>query len=255
MRACARSGNGTDYDVGMFNRRIFPVILISFLLALLLPAAAAQDLAAGQVLANLKSSVAELEDVSFLLYGSLQADDGTRHGIEVEVEMIPDLNLVRLYILQPDALADNFIILAADATYSYNYLTNQVIIYAANDPTPFGPLTGGSAADGAATPFRLTLDPDELFSGWDVQLAPESGTVPDSAYELVFLNPDPAAAIGSALVTVAGDSWLPLAASLFTASGSVLAELEVQDLQADQGLESADLLWLPSDAEIIDERR
>lgn len=234
----------------MFNKRIFPALLISILFSgVLLPAAVAQDLTGTQVLANLKDSVATIEDASFLLYGNLQTGDGTRHGVEVEAEIMPDLNLVRLYILQPDALADNFIILADDATYSYNYLTNQVVIYAADDPTPFGPLTGATTDD--SKPFKFTLDLDALFSGWDVQLAATAA----AAFTLEFVNVDPAAAISSAMVLVAADSWLPLGVSVFNSDGSVLAELEVQHMQTDQSLDSADLLWLPPDAEIIDERR
>jgi outer membrane lipoprotein-sorting protein len=244
--------------------RLASALILLALLALLLPVTVSAQqsetagLTADQVLEKLRESADRTQDASFVLYGTLLAEDGTQHRIEVETEILPALNLARLYILQPDALADNFIILAEDATYSYNYLTNQVIIYAPGDPAAFGPLAGDSAADPAAADggsFRLTLDVDELFSGWEVELAGHTESAEGPAYVLDFLNADPEAAIGTASVTVPESSWLPRAISVFSRDGSLLAELEILDLETDSGLTAAELLWLPPDAEVIDERR
>lgn len=219
------------------------------ILAALLPAAAmAQDLTAEKVLDNMTSTVDAATDASMVLYGEINTTDGGRYRIEIEAEVIPDAGLARLFILQPDALADNFIVLAPEHIYSYNYMTNQLVIYSPDDPAAFGGLIGETEE---GTSFTLTLDLEQLFDGW----IPELGDTEDGAVTVTFTNADPEASIATAVTTVDLSSWLPRAITVFGANGSQLLELELQDVQLDPGLDPEDLQWYPSDAEVIDERR
>lgn len=110
------------------------------LAALLVGAASAQDLSADEVLENLEARTQALQDASFLLTGTIFDADGQEIILEVETDFIPDEELVRAYFIQPDALADNFVIVDGDTVYNYLFVTNQVTILNANDPDALGGL-------------------------------------------------------------------------------------------------------------------
>ena len=52
-----------------------------------------------------------LEDATFMLSGKLINPDGTTFTLEIDIMVVPSQNLASAYILQPDALADNVIVL------------------------------------------------------------------------------------------------------------------------------------------------
>lgn len=230
------------------------------LLVSTLPAALSQggaeraaDPIAAQVLDDLKGAVAAVMDASLVLYGELVDTDGGRYTIEVEVEVIPDLGLARIYIVQPDALADNFIVLTPDFIYNYNYLTNQVFVHDPDDATAFGGLAG-DVQEG--TRLELTLDLEELFSGWTVASeGPATNAAGAGVHLLRFSNIDPAATIASASVGVLEVNSLPSSIAVYDAADALLLRLDIVEMRTNPGLDPEGLTWYPPDAEVIDERR
>lgn len=217
------------------------------LLLTLVGLAAAQDLTAQEVLANVKAEAESISDASFLLTGRLVDPDGTSIALEVEVEVIPKEEAGRATFIQPDALADNVVVLQGDTIYNYIFLTNQVTLFDANDPDALGGFLGGGGDDGNV---ELTLDLDALFSGWEPSIEGHE----DNAYLLRLDNLDEAAAIDFVIARVQEDGWLPTELRLVDAGGKPIAELFVGDFRRDQGLSAQDVTYIPEDAEVIDER-
>lgn len=215
----------------------------------LLPLAAAESPDPDTVISGLQQTLETTTDASFLVTGELLGGDGTVYRLELEVEAMPQEQLLRIFIIQPDALADNFIIVTPEDLYNYNYLTNQVVLYRADDPNAYGPLAGD--AEGS---FQLTLDLAELFSGWDATVSGEVTTPLGPAVQLELSNSDRAANIAAATVTALEGDWWPQEIELFTAAGDTLLRIELSEVQTDTGLSEDDLLWYPPDAELIDER-
>lgn len=229
------------------------IFVLVALLALLAPAAA-QDLSADEVLDEMQAAAEALEDASFLLTGNLIDPDGTRIVLEVEIELIPDARAARATFLQPDALADNFIVLDGEVVYNYNFLTNQATLFDANDPDALGGLVSEEQIqeDGGVD---LSLDLEKLFAGWDVTVTGYAETPAGPAYELRFQNIDVEADIDHVAASVLDGSFLPYGLTFVKRDGSTLADLRFEDLVTDQGLDPEDVTYVPEDAEIIDERR
>lgn len=215
----------------------------------LLPLAAAESPDPDTVISGLQQTLDSTTDASFLVTGELLGGDGTVYRLELEVEAMPQEQLLRIFIIQPDALADNFIIVTPEDLYNYNYLTNQVVLYRADDPNAYGPLAGD--AEGS---FQLTLDLAELFSGWDATVSGEVTTPLGAAVQLELSNSDRDANIAAATVTALEGDWWPQEIELFTAAGDTLLRIELSEVRTDTGLSEDDLLWYPPDAELIDER-
>ena len=216
---------------------------------LLSGAGLAQDASADEIIGGMQSTLDATTDASFLATGQLQGADGTVYQLELEVEAMPQEGLIRLFILQPDALADNFIIVTPDELYNYNYLTNQIVVHDASDPAAYGPLAGG--AEGS---FELSLDLAAVFDGWQTEVAGSTDTPQGPATRLELTNLDPEANLGSATVVALDDGHFPFSVELRTATGETMLAIELSQVEFDTGLSTDDLLWYPPDAELIDER-
>ena len=228
-------------------RRLLACLLAT---AVMSGAALAQEPAAQDIIQGMQDTLDGTAGATFLVTGELLGGDGTVYQLEIEVEAMPAEQLIRLFILQPDALADNIIIVTQEALYNYNYLTNQIVVYDADDPQAYGPLGGGG--DGGS--FELTLDLAQLFSGWDSRVAGNADTPAGQALRLELSNRDPEANIAAASVLATQDNWFPQEITLFTRSGATMLRIELQDVDLEPGLSADDLLWYPPDAELIDDR-
>ena len=217
--------------------------------ALLLPLspAVAQEHTADEILSHMTAAAEATEDATFVLTGRLIDADGTSIALEIDLEVIPDAEVARATFHQPDALADNIVVFSDDAVYNYLFLTNQVTIFAADDPDALGGFLGEAEDESS---FFLTLDLEELFAGWEVEVVGYE----EGEYRLRFSNIDVAASLREALVRVEEGTWVPGELILIEADGRTLAELFVADYRPDTGLTVEDVTWLPEDAEVIDER-
>lgn len=214
---------------------------------LLSPAALAQP-DADTVISGMQATLDSTAGAAFLVTGELLGGDGTTYQLEIEVEAMTDEQIIRLFIIQPDALADNFIIVTPTDLWNYNWLTNQIVVYDADDPQAYGPLGDGGS-------FELTLDFASLFDGWDSVISGTVGTAAGPAVQLDLTNRDPGANIAAAQVVALEDSHLPAEITLFTASGDTMLRIAFSDFDLAPGLTADDLLWYPPDAELVDERR
>src|SRR5690606_22491510 len=167
--------------------------LLAVLAMLIVTSARAQD---GQdvdaVLANITEAARALEDASFLLEGKLVNSDGTTFTLEVDILAVPPLNLASAYIIQPDALADNIIVMDGEAVYNYTFLTNQVMIFDADDPDALGGLLPESE-EGATANFNFDLG--AIFQGFETSILEVFEGEHGETYRLQFTNVDPAAEI------------------------------------------------------------
>jgi outer membrane lipoprotein-sorting protein len=222
------------------------------LLVLALPVGAlAQTRDVGEVLAALEARAAEVVDLAFVLEGQLIDEGGQTFRIEVEVLAIPGIPAAGLYIVQPDALADNQVVIDGDVVRSYTFLTNQVSLYDIDDPDAFGGLI--EAGSDGGMPFSLDLA--AVFEGWDAQVVGEESTPRGTGLVLRFDNRDPDAEIQYVLATVLEGSWDPWRLAFYRAGDALFADLRLVDLEINQGLTRADVTYLPDDAEVLDRRR
>ncbi len=211
--------------------------------------ALAQEPTADELISRMQETIDATTDASFLVTGELLGSDGTTYQLELEVEAMPAEQLIRIFIIQPDALADNFIIVTPEELYNYNYLTNQVVVYDAGDPQAYGPLAGDAEGD-----FELSLDLAGLFAGWQAEVLGPNDTRFGPAQELMLTNLDENANIARAVVYVLEESGFPHRVILQTATGDTMLFIELGQVEFDTGLSAEDLLWYPPDAELIDER-
>ena len=221
-----------------------PFLLVAVAFA---PTALAQDRDVDDVLAALEASAAAIVDLTFVLEGELIDEAGQTFRLEVEVLAIPAEPAIGLYILQPDAIADNQIVVLGDEVRNYTFLTNQVSLFDASDPDAFGGLIEPSA-DGS---LPLSLDLAAVFAGWDSTIEDDAG----ATVTVRFTNRDPAAAMQTVLATVTTDTWDPVRLVFFRAGDALFADLRFVDWSRDQGLTIDDVTYLPEDAEGLDRRR
>ncbi len=218
----------------------------------LAPASLAQEtLPVDVVLENVTAAATELNDASFLLTGRVVDADGTEFPLEIEIQVMPQLNLASAYIIQPDALADNQIVLDDESVYSYSFLTHQVTIFDADDPDALGGMLP-AGQDGATANFSLDLG--QILAGYEAEIVSVEQTADGAVYNLNFANRDAAAMILDVEATVPAVDWLPRRLVFLEADGRVVAELVAEQLVADQGLDPDAVRALPEDAEIIDNR-
>lgn len=234
----------------------FPASLVRRALVLLgaialLAPAHAQTLGVTEVLDKVTAAARALKDASFVLKGKLVDTDGTTITLEIDIEVVPPQSLARAYIVQPDALADNEIVLDGKSVYNYTFLTNQVMIFDASDPDALGGLLpkgeGGASAE-------ISFDLGTIFAGYDASIASVEKGANGDVYVINFVNKDPKAMVLDVTARVEASDWLPRQLVFTQAGGHVLAELNAVDLKIDQGLDPAKVRELPSDAEVIDNR-
>jgi outer membrane lipoprotein-sorting protein len=212
----------------------------------------AQDLTAEEVIANLTERAETLQDATFLVTGNLIDADGQEIPLEVNVSMMPKESLLRAEFIQPDAVADNLIVVDGNDVYNYVYLTNQVSIFALGDPDALAGLFPESE-DG--TTFEFTLNLAELFEGWDISSQGSQESPVGKVYTLRFDNQETEDIILSHVdTTVVEGSWVPYTMDFYNVEDKLVAELIFNDFTTDQGLNPEDVRYIDPSAEVIDER-
>jgi outer membrane lipoprotein-sorting protein len=247
--------------------------------AVLFTGALAQDMSAEAILAALEETADTTFDSQFLLTGDITDADGTVYTLEIDVQIIPAEELAFAYIIQPDAIADNFIILDGDVVYNYQYLTNQVILLPADDPDALGGLLPADANvgddmssdvgnDDSTEGFEVQLNLNMLFEGWQPSVEGYTSTPEGDAYIMRFDNISEQEEIIIAYVqaqvidgSLEGQTWAPYQLEFYSEDNSEdasdaapIATLIFRDFMRNVGLNPEDLRYLPPDAEIIDER-
>lgn len=226
-----------------------PAMLAALLMAG--PAAAQEPLPVETVLDNVTTAAQGLQDASFLLTGRVVDVDGTEFPLEIEVQVMPQEDLASAYIIQPDALADNQIVLDGPAVYSYSFLTHQVTIFDADDPDALGGMLP-AGQDGATA--NLSLDLGEILAGYDAEVVAVEEGADGAVYQLAFANRDREAMILDVDAWVHAADWLPRRLVFKEEGGRVVAELNAEQLATNQGLDPEQVRALPEDAEVIDNR-
>jgi outer membrane lipoprotein-sorting protein len=233
-----------------FSLRHATHLTAPLLLLALLPFAMAQTPDVAEVLAGLEARAAEVVDLAFVLEGQLVDEAGQVIRVEVEVLAIPGIPAAGMYIVQPDALADNQVVIDGDVVRNYTFLTNQVSLYDLDDPDAFGGLIEADA-DGAVP---ISLDLAAVFADWDAQVVGEEST-PAAGAGPALRQPRSGRQIQYVLATVLDGSWDPWRLVFYRAGDALFADLRFVDLEVNQGLTREDVTYLPEDAEVLDRRR
>jgi hypothetical protein len=235
------------------NRGMRPLLrpLRGALLAslLLLPSAFARDVA--DVLSALEASAAAIVDAQFVLDGVLIDEGGQTFAVEIEIMAIPGLPAAWAYILRPDAIADNMLVIDGRTVASYTFITHQTILFDLDDPDAFGGLL--SVEPGGGLPIDLDLS--VIFADWDAEIVDETATPRGPGVVLRFGNRDPQGQFAFVLATVVEGAWDPWRLAFYRQGGELFADLTFRDFVRNQGLSRADVTYLPEDAEVIDRRR
>jgi outer membrane lipoprotein-sorting protein len=207
----------------------------------------AQELSADEIVANLTERAEAVQDARFLMTGNLIDTDGQEIPLEVTIATIPAENLLRADFLQPDALADNFIVVDGQDVYNYVYLTNQVSVFDLGDPEALAGLSFSSGQD-----FNFTLNITSLFEGWTTS----SQGLADGVYTLRFDNNEASEGvrIGYVEAQLSEDTWLPGSMNFYSPEDVLIAELFFNDYEVDAGLSPDDVRYIDPSAEVIDER-
>jgi len=204
---------------------------------------------AATLLEDVSASVAAIQDVSLLLTGRLVDQGGSEVALEIEFLAMPQEQALSAYVLQPDAFADNMIVLDGDVIANYTFLTHQVTLFDANDPDAFGGFLQGSAAN----PAELTLDATVWFDGWNAEIVGPRDTPVGAATVVRLENPE-AMDVAWVELAVRVEDRLPYEVILYDVDDRALAEIRFENVQVDTGLSRDEVTYLPEDAEIIDER-
>ena len=203
------------------------------------------------VLANLQASAERLVDVSFVLEGVLIDEAGQVFRLEIEVLAIPAIPAVGTYILRPDAIADNMIVLDGDVVRSYTFITHQTTLFDLDDPDAFGGLI--TVDENGELPINLDLA--AVFADWDARLEGPQATPRGPGLQLRFDNRNPEADFSHVLAVVVEGVWEPWQLQFFLRNGDLFADLTFRDFERDRGLTREEVVYLPEDAEILDRRR
>jgi outer membrane lipoprotein-sorting protein len=220
-------------------------VAITAVLLLVVSTARAQPLEVDQVLRAIQERVAAIDDISFVLEGEILDEAGQRIAVEVEVMAMPGEQAASLYIVQPDALADNQVIIDGDTIRNYTYLTNQVSVFHADDPDALGGLLPEAAG------ATVDLDLGRVFQGWDTSIESVDG----DRYVVRFENLEEGAQVHHVLATVEAGDWIPRSLVFYRSPDDVFATLHFVDLVLDAGLTRQEVVFLPADAEVLDRRR
>jgi outer membrane lipoprotein-sorting protein len=224
------------------------VLLVTLLIGL----SFAQDLTPDEVVANLTERAESLQDATFLVTGNLIDADGQEIPLEVNISMMPGESLLRAEFIQPDALADNFLVIDGKDVYNYVYLTNQVSIFNLGDPEALAGLFPESE-DG--TTFEFTLNLAQLFEGWDISSQGSQDSPVGKVYTLRFDNQETEDIILSHVdTTVVDGSWVPYSMNFYNTEDRLVAEIVFNDFTTDTGLNPDDVRYIDPSAEVIDER-
>jgi len=222
-------------------------------LVLVAGAAAAEptpDPAAEALLEDVANAAAAVEDVSLRLTGRLVDAAGGELALEVELLAIPDARALSAYVLQPDAVADNMLVLDGDTLASYAFLTHQVTLFDAADPDALG----GTLPDLDVASLDPTLDPRAWFEGFVATDVTTSATDAGPA-QVVTLRPEAEGLqVGRVTLLVPDATTLPRGLRVFGPDGALVADLAFEDLATNVGLTRDEVTYLPEGAEVIDER-
>jgi outer membrane lipoprotein-sorting protein len=230
-------------------------LLISLLTSLsFISLSFAQDLSVEEVVAKLSERAETVEDARFLLTGNLIDADAQELPLEVNVSSLPKEGVLRAEFLQPDALADNFIVIDGQDVYNYVYLTNQVTILDLSDPAAFGGLFPADEGESTSSSFTFTLDLVSLFDGWAASSQGLSESDTGNVYTLRFDNTEKGLAIDHVEITVSEATWLPTTMTFYGPDDVLIAEIVLNDFEVNTGLNPDDVRYVDPSAEVIDER-
>ena len=228
-----------------YSHPAFSSLILSLLL--IFSFGLSQDLSAEDVLAQMTETADSISDARFLLEGELVDLDGTVLPFEVDVQVIPEVNAARAEFFQPDALADNFLVLDGEDFYNYIFLTNQASLFSSNDPDALGGVFPSTEENEA---FEFTFDLNQLFEGWE----PEIVSFEEGRYTLRLVNTEQDVNIAYVDATTIESEWLPETLTFYNQDETAFSALEFNEVSIDSGLDAADVTYIPEDAEIIDER-
>jgi len=215
--------------------------------------ASAQQPDVSTVLDNITKAANAIQDATFTVTGKLVDSDGTVIPLDVDIQAIPPQHLASAYINQPDALADNQIVLDGNVVKNYTFLTNQITLFDANDPDALGGLLP-AGPNGQSAP-QISFDLGKIFAGYDASIKNVTTDGGTRTYVLDFANKDPKANILDVEATVPSSDWLPRRLVFLQKGDRVVADLNVKNLKLDQGLDPKKVGYLPQDAEVIDNRK
>ena len=235
-----------------FTLKTLPLILLALFAVATGATAAAQDLSAEEILDKLEEKAQATQDISALVTGSLYDADGTEIKLEVDTQFIAEEQLTRAEFYQPDALADNFVVVDGDAVYNYLYVTNQVTILNANDPDALGSLFP-EVQEEVEGSFNATPDVSRFFNGWEASVQGYGESPAGNAYTLRFdgVNEGPVDHVNAVIID---GEWLPHSLEFVQSDGKTLANLTFEDYNVDSGLDPEELRFIPPDAEVFDDR-
>jgi outer membrane lipoprotein-sorting protein len=212
----------------------------------------AQDLSTDEVVAKLAERAESLQGATFLITGNLIDADGQEIPLEVNISTMPKESVLKAEFIQPDALADNFIVIDGQDVYNYVYLTNQVSIFKLGDPNA---LAGLFPSGEGGEPFEFTLNLPALFEGWNVSSQDYTQSPVGNVYTLRFDNAETEDIILSHVdVTVVEDTWVPYSMNFYNTEDKLVAEIVFNDFTTDQALNPEDIRYIDPSAEVIDER-
>lgn len=221
---------------------------LTVLFGLMAPAlgfvALAQSPSASDILGKLEVTQKTLKDYRARVAGTAEQGD-QKLKLEMDVQAIPSINLVRVKFNAPDSLADNFIIVDKTTVYNYLFLTNQVTITKLNNAN----VGGFNFNFSQFSSFNDSLPKDKVnFKPVTTESTPDGKAYVIDATPKAGSNLE----LSRVKVWVLDGSWRPQRIQYFDDKGvNPIADITVSRWEQNVGLKAADLRKLPKDAEII----
>ncbi|HGY09235.1 MAG TPA: outer membrane lipoprotein carrier protein LolA [Oceanithermus profundus] len=180
------------------------------------------------------------------LQGRIVTPNGDAQEADLIVKSLPEKPIVRIEFQQPDALADNYVVITPDKVYNYLFLTNQVVVY----PREKARIEGLGFDLSRMGDLRKLGEEGEVVWG-----EPEKTTFEKRpAWHLVGRAPDPdASGFARVEVWIDREKKRPLRTVFYDAEGKPLSELTWTAFKT-AGFSKDDLVTFPPDAEWIEKK-
>jgi outer membrane lipoprotein-sorting protein len=211
--------------------------------ALLTTIALAQAPNVNDIISKLEITQKTIKDYRARVAGTAEQGE-QKLKLDMEVQAIPAIDLVRIKFNAPDSLADNFIIIDKNVVSNYLFLTNQVTISKLNT----------SNVGGFNFNFSQFSSFSEQFPREKLNFKPvTTENTPDGRAFVVDASPKPGTNLefGRVKIWVLDGAWRPQRLQYFDEKGAMIADMTVAKWEQNIGLKAADLRKLPKDAEII----
>jgi len=197
-----------------------------------------------EIVQRLEAEYSSAKDLQARLTGVVLTAD-QRFPVDVQARVVIPQDIFRLDFEEPQALADNFMLLSAGKMYNYSFLTNTVLV---SDARRANASALGNFDVTSLTRISKLVPLDKVTLGQTVSEKTPSG---DAFSFEVLRKPGSDLFYSRAKLTILQDNFRPFRFQAFKPDGSPHVDLTVKEWRYNTGLNAKTLTTLPRGVEVI----